>query len=224
MASYRLNIARIRDCPPPKELAQAMQELALPEEEPFGVLNCTATDETCLATIIRRTQQAIQKLQPKTREITTAAVEKVTVYPLAVRPDRDILEIYAGAVSAIDQIGEFFASSLALPTLVEAIELDIPATIEKLASNVQKFQLRSIRISEYAHNSYMSGPYAPKFLDSQHGMDFLQEYVDYVKSATVRFQGPSGRINVTLTAKACFSFSCNEEDQPTAQATLRNIL
>ena len=118
----------------------------------------------------------------------------------------------------------FFSSCLALPTIVEPIELDIPSALTKLSAATERFQLRAIRISDYAHNSYMSGPYAPKFLDTEHGRDFLNEYADYVQSATVRFQAPSGRVNVNLTPKACFSFSCNEDDQTFAQLTLRKLI
>ena len=224
MATFKLNLARIKGCPSPKEVVAGMEEFGLPETEEFGVLNHSATNETIFATIIRKTNQAVQTLDPETQEITTAAVEKITVYPFAVRPEQEVLEIYAGTASGIEQIGVFFASCLALPTVVEPIELDIPSAIDKLAASTSKFQLRSIRISDYAHNSYMAGPYGPKFLDTQHGRDFLDEYVDYVQAASVRFQGPSGRVTVSLTPKACFSYSCGDDDQTPVQSILRKLI
>ena len=51
----------------------------------------------------------------------------------------------------------------------------------------------------------MSGAYAPKFLDSEHGKDFLRQHAECITSATVRFSGQAGRINATPTPKACFS-------------------
>jgi len=188
------------------------------------VLSCSATDEAAWATIIRKTHQAVQKLDPETQEVTAAAVEKVTVYPFAVRPASEVLEVYAGSAAGIEQVGVFFASCLALPTVVEPIELDIPAALDKLANGTQRFQLRSLRVSDYAHNAYMAGPYAPKFLDSEHGKDFLEEHADSVQSAAVRFQGPSGRVNVTLSPKTCFGFSCNEDDQTAVQSILRRLV
>jgi len=89
--------------------------------------------------------------------------------------------------------------------------------------STEKFQLRSVRVSDYAHSSFMSGPYAPKFLDSQHGRDFLEEYAEAVTAAGVRFACPGGRATVSLTPKACFGFSCSEEDQPFVQALLRKL-
>ncbi len=156
--------------------------------------------------------------------MTSAAVEKVTVYPFAIKPSTEVLEVYAGSSAGIEQVGLFLSGSLALPTVVDPIEVDIPSAIEKLARNTEKFQHRSIRVSEYAHNSYMSGPYAPKFLDSQHGVDFLDEYAEFVAAASVRFAGPTGRVNVKLSPKACFSYSCNEDDQPTVQSILRKLV
>jgi len=223
MASFKLNIAKVRGCPPAGELAVAMESFALPETEEFGVLNCTGTAETVFATIIRKTQQAVQRLDAETAQVTAAAVEKVSVYPIGIRPESEVLEIYAGPASAIEQVGVFLGSCLALPTVTEPIEIDIPAAIEKLAGLTERFSLRSIRVSEYAHNSYMAGPYAPKFLDSQHGLDFLNQYADFVKTASVRFQGPSGRVNLNLTPAASFSFSCNEDDQPVVQSILRKL-
>jgi hypothetical protein len=224
MASYKLNVARIRGCPAAEQLLAAMKEFGLPETEEFGVLSCSATSNDAFATIIRKTHQAIQRLDADTQELTTATVEKVTVYPFAARPTNELLEIYAGSASGIEQVGMFFSSCLALPTLTEAIELDILSAVEKLEASTQRFQLRALRISDYAHNSYMAGPYAPKFLDSQHSKDFLTEYVDSIQSALVRFQGPSGRVTVNLNPKACFSFSCNEDDQTAVLSILRKLV
>jgi len=223
MASFKLNLATIRGCPPAKELAEAIAAYGLPENDEFGVLNHSATDEAVFATVVRKSHQTVQRLNNETGEVTAEAVEKVNVYPIGVRPKSEVLEIYAGPVGGIEQMGIFFGSCLALPTVTEAIALDIPGAVARLAKNTERFQLRSIRVSEYAHNSFMAGPYAPKFLDSQHGVDFLDEYVDFVTAASVRFQGPSGRVNVTLSTKACFGFSCNDDDQPAVQSILRKL-
>ena len=224
MASFKLNIAQIRGCPPPGEVLEAMETFGLPKDEEYGVLNCSATDKVVVSTIVRKTQQAIQRLDIEAKELTAAPVEKVVAYPLAVRPASDILEIYAGGPAGIEQTGYFFAGCLAFPTVVEPIKIDIPSTIDKLVANTERCQLRSLRISDYSHNSYMIGPYQPKFLDSQHGMDFLNEYVEAVTSANLRFAGPSGRVNVKVTALACFAFSCSEDDQPYVQSILRKLI
>lgn len=224
MASFRFNVARIKGCPSPEEVAQAMEEFGLPETEEYGVLNYSVTDDTLFGTIIRKTQQAIQKLDAETREITAAPVEKVTVFPFAVKPAMEHLEIYAGGNTAIEQVGMFFSSCLAFATVTEAIEVDVVSALEKLQENTQRFQLVSIRVSDYAHNSYMIGPYIPKFIDSQHGLDFLNQYLEALQSATVRFAGPSGRVNVKITPNACFSFSCSEDDEPVVKSHLRKLV
>ena len=224
MASFKLNIAQIKGCPPPNEVLEAMDEFGLPKTEEFGVLNCSATDKVVLSTIVRKTQQAVQRLDTEARELTATPVEKAVAYPLAVKPASNILEIYAGAAAGIEQIGFFFAGCLALPTVVEQIKIDIPSAIDKLVANTERCQLRSLRVSDYSHSSYMIGPYQPKFLDSQHGMDFLNEYVEGVTSANLRFAGPSGLVNVKLSSTACFSFSCSDDDQPFVQSILRKLI
>jgi len=224
MASFKLNIARIKGCPHPNEVLAAMNEFGLPKIEEFAVLNCSATDKTVLATIVRRATQAVQRLDTEAKELTASPVEKAVAYPIAVKPESDILEIYAGSAAGIEQLGYFFAGCLAFPTVVEAIKIDIPSAIEKLTDITERCQLRSVRVSDYSHNSFMIGPYTPKFLDSQHGLDFLNEYVEAVTLADVRFAGPSGRVNVKLTTSGSFSYSCNEDDQPYVQGILRRLI
>lgn len=223
MASFRLNIARIQGCPSPKEVHEAMEAFGLPEIEEYGVLSSSATATTVFGTIVRKVQQAVQRLDTEAREVTAAAVEKVHVYPLGVRPAAESLEIYAGSAASIEQVGVFFSSCLAFPTVTDSIELDIPSAIDKLLAWTEKFQFRGVRVSEYAHSSYMSGAYLPKFLDTEHGRDFMSEYVEYVTAASVRFAAPGGRATVNLTPKACFSFSCGEDDQSFVQSILRKL-
>ncbi len=224
MASYKLNIATIRSCPPAEQVGKALESFGLPDNEPFGVLNYSATEKAVFATIIRKTQQTVQRLNPENpRELTSVAVEKVNVYPFCIRPESETLEIYNGSATGIEQVSNFLAGCLSLPTIVEAIELDLPAAIQKLTERTKKFQLISIRISEYAHNSYMSGPYVPKFLDSVHGQDFLDEYIDYVKTAKVKFYSQTSRVTVNLTPQTCYSFSCNEDDLEEVRSILRKL-
>jgi hypothetical protein len=224
MASYRLNIARVRGCPAPAELAAALEEFSLPEGEEFGILNHSATDRAVFGTVVRTVQQAVQRLDAEAREVTAAAVEKVQVYPFGIHPAAETLELYAGSFSGIEQMGTFLAGCLGLSTVVEGIELDIASAVDRLLEWTERFQLRSIRVAEYAHNSYMSGPYAPKFLDSESGREFLAEYAEFVTSASVRFSMQMGRANVKLNGKACFGFSCHEDDRPAVQALLRRLV
>jgi phosphoribosylcarboxyaminoimidazole (NCAIR) mutase len=223
MASFRLNIARIRNCPSPEQVQQAMEEFGLPDTEEYGVISSSSTGPAAFGSIVRKTQQTVQKVEPDTKQVISAPVEKVQLMPFAIRPASETLEVYAGGAKAIEEVATFLASCLALPVIVDPIEVDVPAAIDKLLSNAQRVQLRSIRVSEYAHNSFMSGPYAPKFLDHQHGMEFLEKYTDFVQSANVRFKAPTGNASVTLTPKACFRFSCNEDDQPPVQSILRKL-
>lgn len=223
MASFKLNFARIQNCPPPAQVAKALEKYGLPESEEYGVLSHQVSESAIFATIIRRTQQAVQKLDTDSKQLTASPVEKVTVYPFAIKPSTGRLEIYAGAASGIEQIGVFLAGCLALPTLVDPIEVDIPASLDKLAANCKNFQLRSIRVTDYAHNSYMVGPYAPKFLDTEHGREFMDEHLEFITGASVRFAGPKGRVTASISPNACFTYSCNEDDQAVVQSILRKL-
>lgn len=223
MASFKLNIARIQGCPPPAKLAALMEKFGLPEAEEFGVLEVNPTEQSLFGRIVRKSLQNVQKLDPKTKELTSAQVEKVTVYPFGVRPQHEALEIYAGTAAGIEQLGAFFSSCLGLSTVVEEIEVDLAAVIEKLMKETPKFQLKGLRVSDYSHNAYMTGPYAPKFLDSPHAQEFLTEYAEAVSTASVKFSAKNGKANVTLARTACFGYSCHEDDQPEVQSILRKL-
>lgn len=223
MASYKLNIATVHGCPPAAQVAKAMEEFGLPEDAEFGVLNVTSTPQAVFGSVVRKTRQSLPQLDAATGEVTASAVERVTIYPFSVKPGAEILEVYAGTATAIEQVGLFLGGQLSLPTVVEPIERDVTDMVEKLSKLTERFILQSVRVNDYAHNSYMAGPYVPKFLDSDHGRDFMAEYADQVTAARVRFAGKAGRIGVTLSPKACFGYSCNEEDQALAQNLLRKL-
>ena len=223
MASFKLNIARIRNCPPVGKVAKAIEAFGAPETEEFAVINHSAAEQSVFATVVRKTQQSLQLLDAKSRQITATTVEKVTAYPFALRVQAQLLEVYAGSSAAIEQVGTFLTGAISLPIEVEHIEMDIPAAIDTLSKSSQKFQLRSVRLSEYAHNSFVCGPYAPKFLDSQHGRDFMDEYQQAITGASVRLAMPGGLVTVNLCPRACFGFSCNEDDVPAVQALLRKL-
>lgn len=224
MASYRLNIARIQGCPPPAEVCEALAEFGLPADEEFGVLDQSEAGHSAFATIARRIDTTVDDLDEATGEVTARPVRKVVVYPFGVRPAAEFLEIYAGPAGIIEHVARFFSTCLALPTVVSAIEIDLPSAVGKLARATKHFQLRSIRVAEYAHNAYMSGPYGPKFLDTEQGIAFLDEYADFVTSASVRFAAPTGRATATFPPKACFGFSCNEDDRTEVRSILRKLI
>lgn len=223
MASYKLNIARIRGCPEPGKLAEAFAQYGLPEDDEFGVLNHSAAGDNVFATVVRKTQQSVQQLDQEAREVTSAPVERVQVYAMAIRPPAEVLELYSGSKAGFEQIGFFLGSCLALPVVVEPIEVDVADALDKLAGLTEKFQLKSIRVGDFAHNSYMAGPYTPKFLDSEHGKDFLEANAETVTAANVRFAGSMGRVNAKITPNACFGFSCHEDDRPVVMSILRKL-
>jgi hypothetical protein len=202
-----------------------MEEFGLAETEEIGVLHANAAPGAAFGTLVRRTNLAVQTLDAKTREVVTQAIERVTLLPFGAFPKAERLEVYAGGLSAIKEISAFLSSGLSMPVVTDPIELDLLSVVEKLAKETAKFQLRSVRVSDYAANSYMMGPYAPKFMDTDHGLKFLQEYAEVLKAVQVRFAGPSGRATATLTPNACFSYACaNEDDQPHVQKVLRKLV
>jgi hypothetical protein len=224
MASYKLNIAKIQGAPPARELLQLFNDYGLPDDEEFGVLDCSASDEVLYASILRKTHQAIQRFDGESGEISTTAVEKASILRVGIFPKRCVIELYDGTASSFDYMTNFLGSHLALPIVIDTIDMDIPASVRFLQKSTKRFVLKSIRVSDYAHSSYMIGPYTPKFLETEAGMDFLEEYTDFTTSASCRFQTSRGRATVTLTPKTCLRFTLsNEEDKAEMHTLLRKM-
>lgn len=219
-----MNFASCKGLEGPAEMVSALEEFGLAEGEDMGVLHATASPAAAFATMVRRTRLAVQQLDKGSREVLTASVERVTLIPFGAYAGKNRLEVYAGSATAIEQVGTLLSSGLSLAVVTEAVEFDVSAAVERLMKETQRFQLRAVRVSDYAANSYMIGPYAPKFMDTEHGLKFLEEYAEALKSVQVRFAGPTARCNVTLTPGACFSYSCAEDDQPAIQQILRGLV
>ena len=224
MPTHQINFAQCRGLPAPKEIVAAMEEFGLAETEEVGVLHADVASGAAFGTLVRRTNVAVQKLNNKTREVFTENVERVTLIPFGLYPAGERMEVYAGSGSAIQELAAFLTSGLAMAVVTDEIELDMESAVEKLIKETKKFQLRAIRISDFAANSYMIGPYAPKFMDTEHGQKFLGENAEAVKNVQVRFAGPTGRASAKLTPEAAFGYSCPEDDQPIIQEILRKLV
>ncbi|MBS3821001.1 MAG: hypothetical protein KGY81_04475, partial [Phycisphaerae bacterium] len=129
MATFKLNIATLDNCPPPADVAAAMNDFGLREDESFGVLNCTVGETAVLGTVVHRVLQDVQQLDEETGEVASRSVNKVNVYPLGIFPVARRIETYGGPASGLDRIAEFLASALALPTVMSQIELDVAGVI-----------------------------------------------------------------------------------------------
>lgn len=223
MASYRLTLATIKGAPGTKTIGELLMSFGMPEKEEFGVLSHDASDVHLTASIVRKTLVTVAKIDPATKEVVSERIEKATVIPFAIWPSQCRLEIYAGARKNIEEIGIFLSSCLGLAVVVESRELDVASAVEKL-SKQSRFQLKSVKVSDFAKDSYMIGPYGPKFQDTEHGTGFLAEYAAAVTAATVKFQAPHGPATVTIRPNACLSFSCNEEDPQAVKNILRELV
>jgi len=224
MALRRLNIARIRGLPSCKRLAGNLEEFGCQKNHVFGVLELAASSETVAATIVHRSQQNIRCLDTESRKVDTKLIERIAVYPVVLNPSKGILESYAGTAGGFDRLQDFLSSALGLPVVAQRIELDLARALEKLASAVDRFQLRDVRLPNYSLSSYVVGSLSACFTDTEHGLDFVQKHSDSLAGATVRYQASSGRVSLRLSAEACFAYACKEEDDLNVRSLLRKLV
>jgi hypothetical protein len=206
-----------------------MEAYGVPPSEEYGVISCQVSALAVYATLARRTHITVGQLDAATKAPTAMPVEKVTLIPIGIRPHHKILEVYAGGYNRVQDAAAFLSACLALPIVVDPIETNIESMLEKLAQmymdgEIKALQLKSVRCSDYSSNSYMIGPYTPKFLDSEHGKDFVHEHSEALTGATVRFAGSKKKVTVKLSSQASFGYSCDEDDQGQIQKILRQLL
>lgn len=224
MATFKINVANCRGLGPAEEIVEALTDFGLAESEEVGVLHAAAQMDNAFGTLVRRTQTTVQRIDAATHEVTQEKVDKVQLLPFGAFPAAERLEVYAGSFSGIEEVAAFLASAAGQAVSVDEIELDLLSAVDKVLDQTKRPQIRSARAGDYAANSYMIGPYAPKFMDNDHALTFLREYEPTLKNVQIRFAAESARASITLTPNACFSYSCAEDDQPAVQDILRQLL
>jgi hypothetical protein len=222
--SYTFNIAQIAGLPVPKKLDAAIERFGLPDDGLFGVIDHQVTRDLVAATVIFRVSQTVQRMDRKAGGVVLAEIDKVVVYPVTMNPVKGAIEIRAGSANGLARMQDFLTQCLNTEVTVEPIELDIQAAVRKLNSQTERFLVRSVRIAHFAPKSYMSGPYSPRFKDSDHGLDFIDSHPDGITGARVSFAASSGMVSLQLNTKSCFKYSCHEDDSSTIQSMLRKII
>lgn len=224
MSTYKLNLARVRGLPAADELAEIMTVFGLPEGTGYGVLSADAAGDTLHARIVAFDAKSVETLDRETGEVGNTIIETVAPIAFAAYRQAERLEVYSGSMPAIFHVAEFFGSELALAVVVDPVELDLLSAVDRLLREQPKCQLRSATTSDYAASSYMIGGYGPKFMDTDHGRIFLEEYLAGLKSVQLRFAGPNGRVTVTLRPNGCLNYTCNDDDQSHVRSILRKLI
>lgn len=219
--AFSLYFAHLDHCPPPDVVLAAMKEYGMPEGEEYAILSSFVSDNTVFATIARTTNTEVPRVDFEVGELESRGVEKATRIAFALFPDKKRLEVYEGAPSAVEHVAAMLGSCLALPTVVNHIELDIGNTVNHFMRTMQRVNIKSAKLKAYAASSYVEGPYSPKFLDNESAVEFLDANKDEVESVRVRFYSPYGLATVTIRPDACFKFSMKDED---GQSGMQNIL
>ena len=153
-------------------------------------------------------------------------IEQVNVaipFDLRLCTKNDQLKTYGPGVWSIEHSGVFLSGAMAFPTLISEIELKVEKSLEILCQKVDRLTIVGAEVSDYSHDRYMLGKYAPKFLDTDHGLDFVGEYVDSLKAITVQWPGASGKVRMKLTSAASFSFTAHEDDFQQVEAICTHL-
>lgn len=219
--SYQINLADVRGYPQADELARLMRQYGAPEREEYRVVDVRNDCSTVWATIARMHTRNVTILSDDSGEFEETSIQLAKRLDLRASTITDTLVTSCGGRSSLDEAAVFLGSCLALPTVVEPWILDVQAVVETMLDTLPRCQLRTVNVGEYCHNSYMAGPYRPRFLDSSHGREFVEAYGEAVKEARLRWAGEAGWVSATIRPNGSITYTCGEEE---ANAVDRRLL
>ncbi len=226
MGSYRLNLGTCKGLPEPAKLAAAMETLRPKDGEDnyeLAVTRAVHAGEAVLADLLVRKTRTVRKWDAAKGEMTEHPVESDSVMTVRLHPALDLVSTYAGGARTITDVHVLLASELCLPVVTDVVKLDLLSAVRELQRRVNRFTLVQVKHTEFASDSYTSGPFAPRFIDTQHGLDFLEEQEAGIEAAVVTFAGPSKRVRVTIRQEVGFAYSCHDDDQAAVQKILMGI-
>jgi len=225
MGSYRLNLATCKGLPPAKQLADRMETLKpkTDDDYEFAVLAVRAGEGIVLADVLVRSWRKVSEWNVEKAMMEAKDVRVEKVLPCMLWPDKELLATVTGGVSTLETIMVLLATELALPVVVEPVQIDLLYAIEELRTRQNRFQLKAVKHSAFASDSYTEGPFAPRFLDTVHGIDFCRENESAIDAVTVTWAGPSKRVRLVMRKQVGFSYSCHEDDAEVVKTVLMNL-
>jgi hypothetical protein len=200
--------------------ADAMEAFGLAPTEDVGVWGGQGRSPKRLtATLAIRSRRKYSRPKPAADgpssdlacDLETVEVEHTELVEFALWPADERLEVY-GTISQFERVAEFIQFGLQAGTQSSVLVGDLNTMVDRALEMLDRAALLSARVTELARTSYMIGPYAPKFLDTDHGREFLAEYAESASTAVIRFAGPSKRACLTLSGAGAVSFTCDADD------------
>jgi hypothetical protein len=227
VSTYKLNLAVIRGCPPAQQLYDVLNAAGVCQGEELGVRDLqppASSLQPVRGILLNRITLDTAVEDPATGRIENKLAQSVKAYPFAIWSDAERMETYAGAAGSLKLL-EAFLGGMGLPVVVDFHEVNLLEAVRSLAkvALVKKFSVRSARVSDYAANSYMIGTYGPKFVSTEHALEFLEKYEPAILAVAVRLAGRCGKLTLNLSPKACFGVSCEEVSRDLAIKLLREL-
>lgn len=220
--SYQINVADCKGLPPADDVLALMQEYGAPEQDEYRILYATQVEADVYARVARMQRRSVTILNDDNEfeEIPLELARQIELHLVA----GDLLFTTTGGHASLAEAGILLGSCLGLATVVEPWTIDLQTVAEHMLTDLARCQLCTVNVGEYSHNSYMTGPYRPRFLDSHHGREFLEEYGDAAKDVRIRWRGDCGRASATIRPNGCVTYSCHEDDQSNIERRLLGLL
>lgn len=238
MASHKLNIALVRDCPPLITLKAALETVGRPSDKDYGVLGVNEISNDKLVFAIFKTKEVkLQKVEKTDGAVNHPTTSKDTIFEASMRMTENqigVLEVYTGSQKAIDTVGEFLVG-LDLSDNdpgVEFIPLDILTKVKALQNDphTKLFQVVSAKVRNYedTNDDQLKGTYTVKFpkdLPPANALTFLNDHADRLESVKVKWRGENFKkpLTITIRPSAFFTIAANEADETKAKNVARRL-
>lgn len=226
MPSYKLNIGRITGIAGGLTADQVAESIASWPNSPDEVYfrrACIVNGTVVTGNLTVLDQKTATVLKRETGDLDTKVIERADDIPYRIYPTALRVETYAGSLRGLLDLNNFLVGC-GVTLNIENIELELAKVLETLeALALPAFRVKSVKVSDFAANSYVMGTYGPKFTDTVHGHEFVEKYGVALVGLAVAWRGNTGKVGLSLVPRSCFTFSCHEDDRESVLAVLREL-
>jgi hypothetical protein len=226
VSSYKLNIGRIAGVGAgmtPEAIEEAILSYPNGADEQFFRQDCRTMGNRVQGSIAVLQHASFHALERKSGGIEVAVVEKATTVPFAMFVRENRVETYAGSLKTLTDL-DVFCNECGVAMAIENVELELAECLAKLTEmQLPGFRLKQVKVTDFSANSFATGSYGPKFLDTAHGQEFVEQYAAGLVGLSVAWRTGNGKVGLSMVPRSCFSFSCHEDDRDSLVAILREL-
>ena len=219
----KLNIAVLRKCPKPAELAAKLREYGNDTGKMMGVIDVTEVEKRVNVSMVIRSKVAVKTIGDNGQEQSTthdkSELIKFMVHVVNNGNKLGFLEVYNGGREIVKTIATFLAGDLTTDIVMDPINIDsFIALHQRLASKVgDGAAIVGATFKKYSPTEDVVGTVSSKFTSTADAIQFIESTVSddenspKIQSVKMAYKIGKPKVTISITPDSMHSFSCKPE-------------